>query len=61
MSSNVIIELKMFRLEKVFLFWYQHKNTISNLNIFSLMMSVEDMVTRTAGGPGCDSPGDYLR
>ena len=42
-------------------FWYQHKNTISNLNIFSLMMSVEDMVTRTAGGPGCDSPGDYLR
>ena len=42
-------------------FWYQHKNTISNLNIFSWMMSVEDMVTRTAGGQGCDSPGDYLR
>ena len=25
------------------------------------MMSVEDMVTRTAGGQGCDSNGDYLR
>ena len=24
-------------------------------------MSVEDMVTRTAGGEGCDTPGDYLR
>ena len=30
------------------------------MNIFSSMMSVEDMVTRTAGGEGCDSPGDYL-
>ena len=42
-------------------FWYQNKNTFSNMNIFSSMMSVEDMVTRTAGGPGCDSPGDYFR
>ena len=40
--------------------WYQNKNTFSNLNIFRSMMSVEDMVTRTAGGDGCDSPGDYL-
>ena len=39
----------------------QNRNTFSNLNIFSWMMSVEDMVTRTAGGQGCDSPGDYLR
>ena len=31
------------------------------MNIFSSMMSVEDMVTRTAGGEGCSSPGDYLR
>ena len=42
-------------------FWYQHRNIFSNLNIFSSMMSVEDMVTRTAGGEACDSPGDYLR
>ena len=42
-------------------FWYQFRNTFSNLNIFSSVMSVEDMVTRTAGGQGCDSPGDYLR
>ena len=42
-------------------FWYQHRNIFSNLNIFSSMMSVEDMVTRTAGGEDCDSPGDYLR
>ena len=42
-------------------FWYQFRNTFPNLNIFSSMMSVEDMVTRTAGGQGCDSPGDYLR
>ena len=61
MSSTDIIELKMFRLEKVLLNWYQNKNTFSNLNIFSSMMSVKDMVTRTAGGPGCDSPGDYFR
>ena len=27
------------------------------MNIFSWMMSVEDMVTRTAGGEGCDSLG----
>ena len=42
-------------------FWYQNRNTFSNMNIFNSMMSVEDMVTRTAGGQGCDSPGDYLR
>ena len=41
--------------------WYQYRSTFSNLNIFSSMMSVDDMVTRTAGEEGCDSPGDYLR
>ena len=41
--------------------WYQHRSTFSNLNIFSRMMTVEDMVTRTAGGQTCTSPGDYLR
>ena len=42
-------------------FWYQYRSTFSNMNIFGSMMAVEDMVTRTAGGEGCDSPGDYLR
>ena len=42
-------------------YWYQHRSIISNLNIFSSMMSVEDMVSRTTGGDDCDSPGDYLR
>ena len=42
-------------------FWYQNRGIISNLNIFSSMMSVEDMVTRTAGGEDCSSPGDYIR
>ena len=52
---------------KVFLFkgykgyWYQHRCITSNLNIFSSMMSVEDMVSRTTGGDDCDSPGDYIR
>ena len=42
-------------------FWYQYRHTFSNMNIFSSMMSVEDMVTRTAGGEECYRPGDYLR
>ena len=42
-------------------FWYQYRGSFSNMNIFSSMMSVEDMVTRTSGGDTCDTPGDYLR
>ena len=42
-------------------FWYQHRSAFSNMNIFSSMLSLEDMVSRTLGGEGCDSPGDYLR
>ena len=42
-------------------FWYQYRNIFSNMNIFGSMMSVDDMVSRTAGGGGCSSPGDYLR
>ena len=42
-------------------FWYQYRSTFSNMNIFSSMMAVEDMVTRTAGGEDCYRPGDYLR
>ena len=42
-------------------FWYQHRSVASNLNIFSSMMSVENMASRTTGGDDCDSPGDYIR
>ena len=42
-------------------FWYQYRGSFSNMNIFSSLMSVEDMVTRTSGGDTCDTPGDYLR
>ena len=40
--------------------WKQYKNTMSNLNIFSTMMSVEDMVKKT-NGKECSTPGTYLR
>ena len=55
------LEGKLFIFKSYRSFWYQNRGIISNLNIFSSMMSVEDMVTRTAGGEDCDSPGDYLR
>ena len=42
-------------------FWYQHRGITSNLNIFSSMMPVENMVTRTSGSDDCSSPGDYIR
>ena len=42
-------------------FWYQHLSIFSNLNIFGTLMSVEDIVKRTAGGEACSSPADYLR
>ena len=42
-------------------FWYQHWGTVSNLNIFSYMMSLDDMEKRTSGGEDCYSPGDYLQ
>ena len=42
-------------------FWYLHRSTFSNFNIFNSVMSVEDMETRTSGGDTCSTPGDYLR
>ena len=40
-------------------YWYQTRNTFSNINIFGSMISVEQMVKRTSG-EDCSSPGDYL-
>ena len=42
-------------------FWYQHRATFSNLNIFSSLMPINSMVERSSGGDSCSSPGDYLR
>ena len=41
--------------------WYQYRNTISNMNFFKSLMTVKDMVAKTAGSTGCSSLGDYLR
>ena len=42
--------------------WLQYKSTFTNMNIFSFMMSVEDLIKRTSqSGDSCYSPGDYLR
>ena len=42
--------------------WLQYKNKFTNMNIFSYMMLVEDMIKRTSqSGNSCYSPGDYLR
>ena len=42
--------------------WLQYKSTFTNMNIFSFMLSVEDLIKRTLqSGDSCYSPGDYLR
>ena len=42
--------------------WLQYKSIFTNMNIFSSMMSVEDLIQRTIqSGDSCYSPGDYLR
>ena len=42
--------------------WLQYKNRFTNMNIFSSMMLVKDMIKRTSqSGNSCYSPGDYLR
>ena len=42
--------------------WLQYKSRFTNMNVFSSMMSVEDMIKRTSqSGNSCYSPGDYLR
>ena len=41
-------------------FWYQSKNKVSNLNIFSKLMTLPEMVSRTAGDDCGKADGDYL-
>ena len=40
-------------------FWSQNRGKFSNMNIFSSMMSLEDMMMRTSGYSDCTGPGDY--
>ena len=41
-------------------FWYQSKNKVSNLNIFSKLLTLPEMVRRTAGEDCGKADGDYL-
>ena len=41
-------------------FWYQSKNKVSDLNIFSKRMTLSEMVSMTAGGDCGKAVGDYL-
>ena len=41
-------------------FWYQCKNKLSNLNIFSKELTLSEMVGRTAGDDCGKADGDYL-
>ena len=41
-------------------FWYQSKNKVSNLNIFSKQMTLPEMMRRTAGEDCGKADGDYL-
>ena len=63
--QNVSLNVLHIHLELLFKsfmgFWYQHRSIMSNMNIFGSMMSVENMISRTAGGDDCSSPGDYIR
>ena len=41
-------------------FWYQSKNKVSKLNIFSKLMTLPEMMRRTAGDDCGKVDGDYL-
>ena len=40
--------------------WTQYRGKFTNMNIFSSMISLEDMMMRTSGVGDCTGPGDYL-
>ena len=56
--SNLTKRLLIFKHYKGF--WYQSKNKVSNLNIFSKRMTFSEMVSRTAGEDCGKADGDYL-
>ena len=56
--SNLTEKLLIFKLNIGF--WYQSKNKVSNLNIFSKRMTLPEMVSWTAGEDCGKANGDYL-
>ena len=56
--SNLTERLLIFKC--YFGFWYQSKNKVSNLNIFSKRLTFSEMVSMTAGGDCGKAVGDYL-
>ena len=56
--SNLTEKLLLFK--SYFGMWYQSKQKVSNLNIFSKQMTLLEMVSRTAGDDCGKSDGDYL-
>ena len=56
--SNLTEKLLIFKLNIGF--WYQSKNKVSNLNIFSKRMTLPEMVSWTAGEDCGKADGDYL-
>ena len=56
--SNLTEKLLIFK--RFIGFWYQTKNKVSNLNIFSRQLTFTEMVRRTAGDDCGKADGDYL-
>ena len=56
--SNLTGKLLIFKLDLGV--WYQSKHKVSNLNIFSKMMSLSEMMRRTDGNDCGKADGDYL-
>ena len=51
---------KLFLFKAFVGFWYQTRNKISNLNIFSRLLTLPEMVSRTSGDNCGKANGDYL-
>ena len=56
--SNLTEKLLIFKNYQGF--WYQTKNKVSNLNIFSKQLTLSEMESRTSGTACGKSDGDYL-
>ena len=41
-------------------FWLQYRGKFTNMNIFSSMIPLEDMISMTSGKDNCSHVGDYL-
>ena len=41
-------------------FWAQKRGKFTNMNVFAVMITLEDMMMRTSGEADCTGAGDYL-